>query len=164
MGRSTESTLTYIRGSVMRKILNHTSCSVCTNTLIEKINESTVSSFVAQMDFSGNSLLEPSSEMMTFFHILLSVYTHLKPWIKPLSPKENALKKLYFASLKLLNEKSYIIPFCSEHSDCYTRLMIQSTMKTFLKAFIHEMNENYVNKSHVSSKAKSRKMNILSKN
>jgi hypothetical protein len=86
LDEATKTTLTYIRGNVIRKIMNHTSCQICTQTLIENVKEQNTSSFVLQMDFNGNSLLEPSSQMMVFFHLLLSVYVHLKPGMHNIRP------------------------------------------------------------------------------
>ena len=163
MDQSTETTLSYIRGSVIRKILNHSTCPTCTDALIRSVSETNSSSFIIQMDFSGNSLLQPTSEMMVFFHTLLSVYMHHKPSFKAWAVEKNPLKMLFFSSLKVLRQKSYIIPFCEDHCDCYTKIMIQSTLKTFLKAFIHEMNEKFISvKSEV--KPKNRKLSILTSN
>ena len=145
----------------MRKTLNHTNCSACTDVLISHVKEVTTSSFVLQMDFSGNALLEPSEQMMIFFHLLLSVYLHYKPSIKPIATDQNILKTLCIASLSFLDSKSYKIPFCDDHNACYTRIMIQSTMKTFLKAFIHEMNEKFATKTFSNVKPKNRKLNLL---
>ena len=158
---STQSTLIYIRGNVLRKIINHSNCQLCTDVLILNVKDTSTSSFLLQMDFTGNSLLEPTTQMMTFFHILISVYTHHKLLIPALSTNQNVLKKLLLLSIKALKAKDYSIPFCSEHCDCYTQLMIQSTMKTFLKAYIHEMNENFVTKSSSGQKPKNRKLAIL---
>ena len=91
MDLSTESTLEYIRGSIMRKLLNHSTCSSCIETLIQNVQPSTSSSFLIQMDFSGNSLLQPSIKMMSFFHMLLTVYLPFKKSIKNLSLNQNVL-------------------------------------------------------------------------
>ncbi len=70
MDPSTESTLVYIRGGIMRKILNHSNCSSCVDVLIQNTIERNTSSYLIQMDFCGNSLLQPSKKFMSFFHIL----------------------------------------------------------------------------------------------
>jgi len=163
LDESTASTLNYIRGSVLRRILNHTSCSECTDTLIQNVKEKNSSKFNLLIDFTGISLLEPSELMFNFFHILFSVYLGMKPALKSLSRRESVLKILILNSKKVLLQKSFNIPFCPDHSTCYTEIMIQSTMKTFLKAFVHEMNEKSDDRFLTSTGAKNRKLNILSK-
>jgi hypothetical protein len=129
--------------------------------MISNIKESNTSSFVVQMDFSGNSLLEPNAKLMIFFHLLLSVYVHHKPFIKTLSLSQNVLKSLCTASLDFLIQNHYHLPFCKEHIQRFTKIMVETTMKTFLKAFIHEMNEKLQSKS-ISELNKNRKLNIFS--
>ena len=163
MDESTSATLNYIRGSVLRKILNHTSCSECTDTLIQNVREKNLTKFNVLMDFTGNSLLEPSAMMFKFFHILLSVYLAMKPTLKSVSLRESVLKPLILNSEKVLLRECFNIPFCPEHCSCYTRIMIQSTMKTFLKAFVHEMNEKFDDRFITATGAKNRKLNILSR-
>ncbi len=160
---STAATLAYIRGNIVRKILNRSSCQECTNNLISNVKESNTSSFVVQMDFSGNSLIEPNEIIMDFFHLLLSVYVHHKSFIKTLSLSQNVLKSLCSASLDFLTQKCYYLPFCKEHIQRFTKIMVETTMKTFLKAFIHEMNEKLQSKS-ISELNKNRKLSIFSRN
>jgi hypothetical protein len=163
MDLSTESTLEYIRGSIMRKLLNHSACSFCIETLIQNVQPSTSSSFLIQMDFTGNSLLQPSIKMMTFFHMLLTVYLHFKKSIKNLAMNQNVLEKLCHASQDFLNSKEFSFSFCNDHNDLYTQMMIQSSMKTFLKAFIHEINETFSREqNHGKKLQKNRKLHIMS--
>ena len=162
LDESTASTLNYIRGSVLRKILNHTSCSECTDALIRNVRENNSTKFNLLMDFTGNSLLEPSEMMFQFFHILFSVYLAMKPTLKALSFRESVLKPLILNSQKILLKEAFIVPFCTEHCSSYTRIMIQSTMKTFLKAFVHEMNENFDDRFVTAGGSKNRKLRILS--
>jgi hypothetical protein len=157
---STAATLVYIRGNIVRKILNRSSCQKCTNNLISNVKESNSSSFVVQMDFSGNSLLEPNEKIMIFFHLLLSVYVHHKEFIKTLSLSQNVLKSLCTSSLDFLTQNHYSLPFCKEHIQYFTKIMVETTMKTFLKAYIHEMNEKNPSKS-ISELNKNRKLCIF---
>ena len=157
---STSETLVYIRGNILRKLLNHSSCHDCISNLIENVKEKNTSKFVMQMDFSGSSLIEPSETVMKFFHLLLSVYVHHKPLIKSLSVSHNILKLLCTSGLNFLNSNNFSLPLCHEHFDSYTKLMIQGTMKTFLKAYIHEVNENCQAKPS-SASGQNRKLNIL---
>jgi hypothetical protein len=101
---STESTLIYIRGSVMRKILNHTSCEICIKTLLDSIQENNSNQFIIQMDFSGNSLLEPTNDAMCLFKILLQTYLRLKPGLKTSALHENVLKKLCRAGANVIRK------------------------------------------------------------
>ena len=157
------STLTYIKGNILRKILNRSSCQICMDTLISNIKDENVSAFILQMDFSGNSLLEPTESMMIFFQLLLSVYVHFKPSIYPLSSKMNILKTLCLAGLQYLTYNNFVLTFCKDHNQTFSQIMIQATMKTFLKAFVHEMNEKLQRRSVSELKVNSRKINILTK-
>ena len=144
----------------MRKVLNRSSCQDCVNKLIDNVREDNSSSFVLLMDFTGNSLIEPSENLMKFFNLLLSVYVHHKPKIKALSITQNVLKILCTSSIEVLKKNNFSLPFCCEHFHSYTKLMVQATMKTFLKAYIHEMNEtNRIQASPTVNKT--RKLNIF---
>jgi hypothetical protein len=159
---STKSTLEYIRGSIMRKLLNHSTCSHCIDTLIQNVQPSSSSAYLIQMDFSGNSLLQPSVKMMSFFHMILTVYIHFKNAIKHLSLNQNVLEKLCCASQEFLNSNDFSLSFCKNHHDLYTHMMIQSSMKTFLKAFIHEINEIFSREQNQGHRfQKNRKLQIM---
>jgi len=43
----------------------------------------------------------------------------------------------------MLESKNVLFPFCNSHKSQYHLEIIRSTMKTFLKAYIHEMNNNF---------------------
>ena len=48
---STQSTLIYIRGNVLRKIINHSNCQLCTDVLIQNVNDTSTSSFLFHWKF-----------------------------------------------------------------------------------------------------------------
>ena len=125
----TEITLIYVRGSIIRRILNHTNCNTCTDVMIERIKEASDLSFLLQMDFSGTSLLQPTEEMMIFFRILLSVYLFHKPSLANNSLSMNVLQILQQSSWKLLARQQYKVPFCDAHNEKFTNLMILSSQK-----------------------------------
>ena len=141
----------------MRKILDRSKCSTCTDALIKRVEEKSCSSFLLRMDFSGNSLLQPTEEMMIFFRLLLSVFLFYKPSLAQRSRSFNVLSLLRLASLKLLATKCYLIPFCDDHCQKYTNFMILSTQRTFMKSFVVGINEKVSLQS--SAKAKTKEKN-----
>jgi hypothetical protein len=162
MDPSTQSTLVYIRGSIIRKILNHSNCPACINKLIQNVKETNTTAYLVQMDFSGNSLLEPNEHLMLFFHIQLTAYLTLKKSVKEISSNQNVLQKLCSESTEILKAKQFSAPFCPDHKDVCTKMMVQSTMRTFLKAYIHEVNELFVKENNYNSSQKNRKLLTLS--
>ena len=159
LDETTKTTLLYIRGSIVRRILNRLSCEVCTSAFVENIMPAHTSSYLIQMDFSGNSLLEPSALLFEFFHIQLTAYLALKNGLQAVT-KQNTLQKLRLAGLHLLEVKNFSLPFCENHNEKVLKQMTNATMKTFLKAYIHEMNEKF-SKGGSFVQQKSRKLRTV---
>ena len=147
----------------MRKILDKTSCQICIEGLLDNIEETNSSSYLIQMDFSGSCLLQPSESMMDFFKALLATYLQNKPILKKASLSENILKKLTRLSLEHLAKQKVSLPFCAIHDEPYSVGMIRTTLKIFLKAYIHELNNIFSKNVKNSSWEKNRKLLNLSK-
>ena len=162
MDYSSTSTLAYIRGSVVRRILNHLNCFTCTNALIENIEPTTSSDYLVLMDFSGNSLLQPNTHLMEFFHIQLTAYLLLKDSLRNISFDQSVLARLKQASIGLRNARGYSLELCEFHKEKVLNMMTASTMKTFMKAFVHEMNENFI-RANICSSQKNRKIKTFLK-
>lgn len=143
-------------------MIDRTSCHSCTNVLIKTVEDATNSPFILYMDFSGNSLLQPTEEMMIFFRILLSVYMFYKPTLAQKSLTFNVLSILLRSSWKVLAHRKFVIPFCEAHNQKLIDLMILSAQKTFMKSFIVGVNDKMLNKTSTKKLAKDRKRVILS--
>ena len=97
--------------------------------------------------------------LFEFFHIQLTAYLALKNGLQAVT-KQNTLQKLRLAGLHLLEVKNFSLPFCENHNEKVLKQMTNATMKTFLKAYIHEMNEKF-SKGGSFVQQKSRKLRTV---
>ena len=167
---SLTSTLKYIDGGITRKMLNKTSCSTCIPALLDKVNHGKhTTDYLELMDFVGTALVEPKEDLFLIFHTIFTVYNMAKEHLARLSLEENVGRELALLAFRLVKTKGWTIELCEKHKHHYMYAMTLSTVKTFLKAYVGNVNQEYTEKRRESvlkkaQKLKDRKLLVLSGN